>query len=154
MNSRSSGLRPILLAEDNPNDVELTLAALQSARLENEVVVVHDGGQALAWLRCTGDYAYRSPVPPAFILLDLKMPRVDGLATLRAIRADPQLRSTPVVILTSSREENDLVTSYHLGANAYVVKPVEFDSFITAVSQLGVFWAELNEPAPVRQLTF
>eukprot|EP01036_Dinobryon_divergens_P053241 gene53241-biopygen43806 len=149
MSPVSSGLRPILLAEDNPNDVELTLAALQSARLANEVAVVHDGEQALAWLRRTGPYAARPSTPPAVILLDLKMPRVDGLETLRQIRADPALRAIPVVILTSSREENDLVTGYQLGANAYVVKPVDFEGFITAVAQLGVFWAVLNEPVPL-----
>ena len=141
-------LRPILLAEDNPNDVELTLAALHSVQLANEIVVVHDGAQALDWLRRQGAYAHRPPAAPAVILLDLKMPRVDGLETLRAIRADPALASLPVVILTSSREESDLVSSYQLGANAYVVKPVEFDSFISAVSQLGLFWAVLNEPPP------
>lgn len=141
-------LRPILLAEDNPNDVELTLDALHSANLANEVVVVHDGAAALDWLRGRGAYSGRATEAPAVVLLDLKMPRVDGLEVLRQVRADATLRTTPVVILTSSREERDLLTSYELGVNAYVVKPVDFDSFINAVNQLGVFWAVLNEPPP------
>lgn len=140
-----SDLRPILVAEDNPNDVELTLAALHSANLANEICVVTDGAAALDFLYCRGEYATRNPVRPAVLLLDLKMPKVDGLEALRQIRADPLHRHLPVVVLTSSREENDLVTSYNLGANAYVVKPVDFDAFISAVSQLGVFWAVINE---------
>ncbi len=141
-------LRPILLAEDNPNDIELTLAALHSANLANEVVVVHDGAAALDWLHARGPFAARAPVVPAVVILDLKMPKVDGLEVLRHIRADAALRTLPVVILTSSREESDLVRGYSLGANAYVVKPVDFDNFISAVSRLGVFWAVLNEPPP------
>jgi CheY-like chemotaxis protein len=142
-------LRPILLAEDNPNDVELTLSALRDANLVNEIVVVNDGAAALDWLHRRGDYAGQPPVTPAVVILDLKMPKVDGLEVLRQIRADPALHILPVVILTSSREESDLVKGYHLGVNAYVVKPVEFEDFISAVSQLGVFWAVLNEPPPV-----
>jgi CheY-like chemotaxis protein len=141
-------LRPILLAEDNPNDVELTLAALHSLNLANEIVVVNDGAQAMDFLCRRGTFSARPPVDPAVIVLDLKMPRVDGLEALRQIRADARLRVLPIVILTSSREENDLVKGYQLGANAYVVKPVDFDQFISAVSQLGVFWALINEPPP------
>ena|ERR1041385_2755817 len=143
-----STLRPILLAEDNPNDVELTLTALHSLNLANEIVVVHDGAQALDFLRRKNRFAGRADQTAAVVILDLKMPKVDGLEALRQIRADPLLRLLPVVILTSSREEADLVKGYELGANAYVVKPVGFDEFISAISQLGVFWAVVNEPPP------
>lgn len=143
-----SNLRPILLAEDNPNDVELTLSALHSLHLANAVEVVHDGAQALDFLHRRNRFATRPDVRPAVVVLDLKMPRIDGLEALRQIRADPTLRTLPVVILTSSREEADVVRGYELGANAYVVKPVDFDQFIAAVSQLGVFWALVNEPPP------
>lgn len=143
-----SNLRPILLAEDNPNDVELTLTALHSLNLANEICVVRDGAEALDFVFRRGAYAGRADRMPAVILLDLKMPRVDGLEALRQIRADEKLRALPVVILTSSREESDLVRGYQLGANAYVVKPVDFEAFISAVSQLGVFWALVNEPPP------
>jgi CheY-like chemotaxis protein len=141
-------LRPILLAEDSPNDVELTLAALHSLNLANEIVVVPDGAQALDFLRRQNRFGARAEMAPAVILLDLKMPKVDGLDVLREIRRDPNLRALPVVILTSSREESDLVRGYELGANAYVVKPVDFDEFISAVTKLGVFWALVNEPPP------
>jgi CheY-like chemotaxis protein len=141
-------LRPILLAEDNPNDVELTLGALHSLHLANEIVVVHDGAQALDFVFRRGAFAGRSAAAPAVVLLDLKMPRVDGLEALRRIRADPVHGRLPVVILTSSREENDLVRGYELGANGYVVKPVDFEAFISTVTQLGVFWALVNEPPP------
>ena len=141
-------LRPILLAEDNPNDVELTLTALHSLNLANEIVVVNDGAEVLDFLRRRNRFRERPDVPPAVILLDLKMPRVDGLEALRQIRADAEIRTLPIVILTSSREESDLVKGYQLGANAYVVKPVDFEQFISAVSQLGVFWALINEPPP------
>jgi CheY-like chemotaxis protein len=141
-------LRPILLAEDNPNDVELTLTALHSLNLANEIIVVNDGAKVMDFLHRRRDFSARPPVHPAVIMLDLKMPRMDGLEALRQIRADPELRVLPIVILTSSREENDLVKGYQLGANAYVVKPVDFDQFISAVSQLGVFWALINEPPP------
>ena len=144
-----SHLRPILLAEDNPNDVELTLTALHSLNLANEIVVVNDGAQVLDFLHRRNTFSSRPAVAPAVILLDLKMPRVDGLAALQQIRSDPALRMLPIVILTSSREENDLVKGYELGANAYVVKPVDFDQFISAISQLGVFWALINEPPPL-----
>jgi CheY-like chemotaxis protein len=145
-----SALRPILLAEDNPNDVELTLTALHSLNLGNEITVVHDGAQALDFLLRRNAFAGRPDVRPVVAIIDLKMPRVDGLETLRQIRQDPMLRNLPVVILTSSREEADVVQGYELGANAYVVKPVDFDAFISAVSQLGVFWVLVNEPPPAR----
>ena len=145
-----ANLRPILLAEDNPNDVELTLTALHSLNLANEIIVVNDGAQVLDFLHRRNNFSSRPAVDPAVILLDLKMPRVDGLEALRQIRTDPVHRMLPIVILTSSREENDLVQGYELGANAYVVKPVDFDQFISAISQLGVFWALINEPPPAR----
>lgn len=142
-------LRPILLVEDSPNDVELILTALQEARLLNEITVTHDGEQALDYLFRRGRHAGRTGPEPAVILLDLKMPKVDGREVLRRIRADAKLRLTPVVVLTSSREEQDLFETYNLGANAYLVKPVKFDAFISAVGKLGVFWALLNEPPPL-----
>ncbi|HZZ59045.1 MAG TPA: response regulator [Opitutaceae bacterium] len=147
-----SNLRPILLAEDNPNDVELTLSALHSLNLANEIVVTKDGRDALDWLHSQGDYAGRPRPHPAVLLIDLKMPRIDGLEVLRQVRADPSTRTMAVVLLTSSREESDLVKGYALGANAYVVKPVAFEQFIAAVNQLGVFWALLNEPPPSQPL--
>ena len=143
-------LKRILLAEDNANDVELTLAALRANRLANEVIVVRDGAEAMDYLRRTGPYADRPPSLPALMLLDLKMPKVDGLEVLRLVKADPDLRMLPVVVLTSSREEQDLVRSYNLGVNAYVVKPVDFSAFMDAVKLLGGFWALLNEPPPGR----
>ena len=141
-------LKRILLAEDNANDLELTLAALQQHNLANEIIAVRDGAEALDYLYHRGAYAGRDGGPPALVLLDLKMPKVDGLEVLETIKADPQLRLVPVVMLTSSREESDLIRSYKLGANAYVVKPVDFRSFIDAVRQLGAFWAVVNEPPP------
>lgn len=139
----------ILLAEDNPNDVELTLEALAEHNLANRVTVAHDGVEAMEYLRCEGACADRAPGLPAVLLLDIKMPRKDGLEVLREIRGDPQLKRLPVVILTSSREEQDIITSYDLGVNAYVVKPVDFRSFIDAVEHLGVFWALINERPPL-----
>lgn len=144
-----SALRPILLAEDSPNDVELIITALRDARLVNEIVITHDGEQALDYLFRRGPHAGRTTPEPAVILLDLKMPKIDGREVLRRIRADPTLRLTPVVVLTSSREEQDLFETYNLGANAYLVKPVDFEAFISAVGKLGVFWALLNEPPPL-----
>lgn len=141
-------LKRIVLAEDNPNDVELTLAALSDINLANEVVVVRDGAEALDYLFRRNQYAQRPPGNPAVLLLDLKMPKIDGLDVLRAIKADDQLKTIPVVMLTSSREEQDLVSSYKLGVNAYVVKPVDFRAFIDAVRQMGAFWAVINEPPP------
>ena len=143
-----SDLKRILLAEDNPKDVELTLTALDEYRLANEVVVVTDGAEALDYLYCRGKYAMRTGSHPALVLLDLKMPKVDGLEALRTIKNDDKLKSIPVVILTSSREEKDLIESYKLGVNAYVVKPVDFQQFIEAVKELGAFWALINEPPP------
>ncbi len=143
-------LRPILLAEDNANDVELTLAALRENRIANEVVVVRDGAETLDYLFRRNRYADRLGSDPGVVLLDLKMPKVDGLEVLRAVKADPALRTIPIVVLTSSREEHDLVKSYDLGVNAYVVKPVSFPEFIEAVKLLGGFWAILNEPPLTR----
>jgi CheY-like chemotaxis protein len=141
-------LKRILYAEDNPKDVELTLAALEEHNLANEVVVVSDGAEALDYLYCRGKFQLRTPENPAVVLLDLKMPKVDGLEVLRTIRSDERLKLTPVVIMTSSREEQDLINGYMLGTNAYVVKPVDFQQFIDAVKQLGAFWAVFNEPPP------
>ncbi len=138
----------ILLVEDSPNDAELTLTALAEHNLANEVVVLRDGAEALDYLYGRGAYAGRSNGLPAVILLDLKMPKVDGLGVLRVVKSDERLRSIPVVMLTSSREERDLVESYRLGVNAYVVKPVDFRAFIGAVKQLGAFWAIVNEAPP------
>ena len=138
----------ILLAEDNQNDVELTLAALEGKELAQHVEVVHDGAEALDYLCCRGQYAGRRTGNPAVILLDLKMPKMDGMQVLAAIRNDPALNLIPVVILTSSREEKDLVRGYEGGANAYVVKPVHFEEFLAAVRDLGVFWAVHNEGPP------
>jgi CheY-like chemotaxis protein len=144
-------IKRILLAEDNPNDVELTLAALKDCRLSNEVEVVHDGAEALDYIYRRGMYAEREEGLPGVILLDLKMPRVDGLEALRQIKSDPAIRYIPVVMLTSSREERDLVLSYDLGVNAFVVKPVDFDQFVAAIRALGMFWAIVNEPPPRKQ---
>ena len=144
-----SDLRTILLAEDNPKDVELTLEALSEHNLANQVVVVKDGVEAMEFLRCEGKYKLRQQGNPAVVLLDIKMPRMDGIEVLQAIRKDPTLKTLPVVMLTSSREEPDLKRSYEFGANAYVVKPVDFKDFIDAVKQVGVFWAVLNEFPPL-----
>ena len=141
-------LRTILLAEDNANDVELTLAALRQNHVVNDVVVVRDGAEALDYLYRRNSYAGRSGGIPVVLLLDLKMPKVDGLEVLRAVKSDPQLKTMPIVVLTSSREEQDLVKSYDLGVNAYVVKPVDFQGFIEAVKLVGGFWAVVNEPPP------
>jgi CheY-like chemotaxis protein len=141
-------VRTILLAEDNANDVELTLAALHSNRVANHVVVVRDGAEALDYLYRRGAFASRQIEPPGLILLDLKMPKVDGLEVLRTVKGDPVLRSTPVVVLTSSREESDLLRTYDLGVNAYVVKPVVFNDFMEAIKVLGQFWAVVNQPPP------
>lgn len=143
-----SKLMRILLAEDNENDIELTLSALAECRLSNEVEVVHDGADALDYLYARGKFAGRNGGLPGVILLDLKMPRVDGLEVLRQIKSDPDLRQVPVVMLTSSREERDLYTSYNLGVNAFVVKPVDFNQFVEAIRTLGVFWAIVNEQPP------
>ena len=141
-------LKPILLVEDNPKDVELSLVALGKTQLANEVVVVRDGAEALDYLRCAGEYSERAQGNPAVVLLDLKLPKIDGLQVLEQIKRDPDLQAIPVVILTASREEKDLLRSYKNGVNAYVVKPVSFKEFISAIQDLGVFWALLNEPPP------
>ena len=139
-----SHLRPILLVEDNLNDVELALSALKRNRIANEIVVARHGGEALDYLHRRGPHAERKD-DPIFVLLDLKMPMMDGLAVLKEMKADEKLRMIPVVMLTSSSEEADLVRSYQLGVNAYVVKPVDFPQFIDVIKQLGVFWAVINQ---------
>lgn len=141
-------LRRILLVEDDANDLELTLTALSDHGMANKVDVVCDGAEALDYLFCTGEHAGRVTGPPAVVLLDIKLPKVDGVEVLRRIKSDAELRVVPVVMLTSSREERDLVESYRIGANAFVVKPVEFSSFVEAVKQVGAFWAVVNEPPP------
>ena len=138
-------LRTILLAEDNPKDVELTLEAMAENNLANNIFVVKDGVEALEFLHCEGKYKQRKEGNPALILLDIKMPRMDGIEVLRQIRSDASLKRIPVVVLTSSREEKDLFNTYELGVNAYVLKPVDFKQFIEAVKQIGSFWAILNE---------
>ncbi|HEY6239649.1 MAG TPA: response regulator [Burkholderiales bacterium] len=141
-------LRPILLAEDNLNDIELVLAALKKNNLANEIVVTRDGAEALDYLYRRGQFRSREDGLPIAMLLDLKMPKVDGLEVLKQIKADDALKVIPVVMLTSSREEADLVKSYQLGVNAYVVKPVGFQQFVDAIKQTGMFWAVINEPPP------
>lgn len=141
--------RTILLVEDNPDDVELTLHAFQESQSANEIVVVRDGAEALEYLFVSGRYATRdASVVPEVVLLDLKLPKVDGLEVLRRIRSDARTRRLPVVILTSSKEEQDMLRSYDLGANSFVRKPVDFVSFIEAARQLGLYWLVLNEPPP------
>ncbi len=141
-------LKPIVLVEDNPHDLELTLVALERSQLANDVVVLRDGAEAVNYLLRREPHADREPGNPAVMLLDLKLPKVDGLEVLGLVRGTPELCSIPVVMLTSSREEPDLEKAYELGVNAYVVKPVEFRDFVAAISDLGVFWAVLNEPPP------
>ena len=140
--------RRILMVEDDPRDVELTLTALEDYKLANEVVVCRDGQEALDYLFGRGKFSGRANENPAVILLDLKLPKVDGLEVLEQIKSDERLRLIPVVMLTSSHEEKDMMRSYKLGVNAYVVKPVDFHEFINAVKELGVFWAVINEPPP------
>ncbi len=141
-------LKRILLAEDSERDVELTLAALDEHNLANEVVVVHDGEEALDYLHHRGQFSGHANGQPVVVLLDLKMPKIDGLEVLRHMRADPVLKHIPVVMITSSREEQDLLRSYQLGVNAYVVKPVDFQQFVASIKQVGFFWAIVNEPPP------
>jgi DNA-binding response OmpR family regulator len=138
----------ILMVEDDPKDVELSMTALEDYNLVNEVVVARDGEEALDYLFCRGKFQDRSSDNPAVILLDLKLPKVDGLEVLREIKSDAKLKMIPVVVLTSSKEEKDMVTSYKLGVNAYVVKPVDFHEFVNAIKELGVFWALINQPPP------
>ena len=143
-----STLGRILIVEDDPNDVELTLTALDEYNLANEVVVTRDGEEALDYLYCRGNFKTRSNDNPAVLLLDLKLPKRDGLEVLQQIKSDEKLKMIPVVVLTSSHEERDVVASYKLGVNAYVVKPVDFHEFVNAVKELGVFWALINESPP------
>lgn len=143
-----TSLGRILLVEDDPKDTELTLTALEEYNLTNEVVVTADGEQALDYLYCRGKFQTRTNGNPAVLLLDLKLPKVDGLEVLQLVKSDEKLKMIPVVVLTSSREERDMVASYKLGVNAYVVKPVDFHEFVNAIKELGVFWAIINEPPP------
>ena len=143
-----SELGRILMVEDDPRDVELTLMALGEYNLANEVVVARDGEEALDYLYCRGEFNARPDDNPAVMLLDLKLPKVDGLQVLQQIRSDERLKLIPVVVLTSSHEEKDMIRSYKLGVNAYVVKPVDFHEFVNAIKELGVFWALINEPPP------
>jgi CheY-like chemotaxis protein len=138
----------ILMVEDDAKDVELTLTALEEYHLANEVIITRDGEKALDYLYRRGEYKTRSSDNPAVILLDLKLPKVDGLEVLKEIKSDGKLGMIPVVVLTSSKEEKDMVASYKLGVNAYVVKPVDFHEFVNAIKELGVFWAIINEPPP------
>ena len=138
----------ILIVEDDPRDVELTLTALEDYKLANEVVVCRDGQEALDYLHSRGKFSDRVNENPAVMLLDLKLPKVDGLEVLQRIKSDERLRLIPVVVLTSSHEEKDMIRSYKLGVNAYVVKPVDFHEFVNAVRELGAFWAVVNEPPP------
>lgn len=141
-------LKPILLVEDNPKDLELTLLALEKTNLANDVVTVRDGAEAVDYLFRKGVYGDREPGNPAVVLLDLKLPKIDGIEVLQRIKAEPSLQAVPVVMLTTSREEKDLTRSYKLGVNAFVVKPVGFKEFLDAIQDLGIFWAVLNEPPP------
>ena len=143
-----NNLGRILMVEDDPKDVELTLTALEDYNLTNEVVVTRDGEEALDYLYCRGSFKMRTNENPAVLLLDLKLPKIDGLEVLQQIKSDEKLKMIPVVVLTSSREERDMVASYKLGVNAYVVKPVDFHEFVNAIKELGVFWAITNEPPP------
>ena len=136
------------MVEDDPKDVELTLTALEEYNLANEVVVARDGEQALDYLYHRGEFKTRANGNPAVMLLDLKLPKVDGLEVLKQIKSDKNLALIPVVVLTSSKEEKDMVASYKLGVNAYVVKPVDFHEFVNAIKELGAFWAVINEPPP------
>jgi two-component system response regulator len=146
------GAKTILLVEDNPDDVALTLRALKQSRIANEVAVAEDGEKALDYLFATGPYAGRdTSTQPTVILLDLKLPKIDGLDVLRRLRADERTKLLPVVILTSSKEERDLINGYSVGANAYIRKPVDFVQFSEAIQQLGLFWLVLNEPPPARR---
>jgi len=138
----------ILLVEDDPKDTELTMTALEEYNLSNEVVVATDGEEALDYLYYRGKFQRRSGENPAVMLLDLKLPKVDGLEVLQRVKADENLKMIPVVVLTSSREERDMLSSYKLGVNAYVVKPVDFHEFVNAIKELGIFWAIINEPPP------
>ncbi len=141
-------LRPILLVEDDPKDLELTMAALANCRLANEIIIARDGAEAVDYLFATGAHDGRNTGDPAVVLLDLKLPKLDGIEVLERVKNDPTRRQIPIVMLTSSREERDLVRSYALGANAFVVKPVDFSAFFEAIKALGLFWAAINETPP------
>ncbi|MGN6386114.1 MAG: response regulator [Verrucomicrobiota bacterium] len=141
-------VKKILYVEDSENDIELTTEALRGLSLANEIVVARDGVEALDYLYSRGKYQNRNQELPVLILLDLKLPKISGLEVLKTIKSDPNLRTVPVVVLTSSREEKDLVEGYRLGVNAYVVKPVDFQQFVQSVRNLGCFWAVINEPPP------
>jgi CheY-like chemotaxis protein len=144
----TDSLGRILIVEDDPKDVDLTLTALEEYNLANEVVVTHDGEEALDYLHSRGSFKARPNGNPAVVLLDLKLPKVDGLEVLEQMKSDQKLKMIPVVVLTSSRQERDLVASYKYGVNAYVVKPVDFHEFVNAIKELGSFWAVINEPPP------
>jgi CheY-like chemotaxis protein len=148
MDAEKMNIKNILLVEDDPRDMELTLAALETHNLANKVFTVHDGEEALDYLYRRGKFKMHSGANPIVVLLDLKMPKVSGLEVLKIIKADEQLKIIPVVVLTSSRETPDLIECYKHGVNSYVVKPVDFGEFVTAVKQLGIFWAAVNEPPP------
>jgi len=138
----------ILMVEDDPKDVELTLTALEDYNLANEVIVARDGEEALEYLYSRGKFKTRSDGNPSVMLLDLKLPKVDGLEVLKQVKSEEKLRMIPTVVLTSSKEEKDMVASYKLGVSAYVVKPVDFHEFVNAIKELGIFWAVINEPPP------
>jgi two-component system response regulator len=149
MNTRANVME-ILLVEDNPHDLELTLRALQKANISNSIEVARDGAEALDLIFCEGVHAGRKIEDgPKVILLDLKLPKVDGLEVLRRVKTDPRTRATPVVVLTSSKEQRDVVESYNLGVNSYIVKPVNFERFAEAVKELGFYWLLLNQPPKV-----
>ena len=144
--------RIILLVEDNPNDVKLTMSAFEKSNVSNEIVVVSDGEEAIDYLFATGRHAGRDPkVMPEVVLLDMKLPKIDGLGVLRRLRADERTRRLPIVILTTSKEEKDITSSYNLGANSFVRKPVDFVQFIDAARHLGLYWLVMNEPPPRRE---
>lgn len=144
------GEKVILLVEDDPDDRELTEITLRESNIANRVVAVHDGVEALEYLLATGQYAGREPPLPQVVILDLRLPRLDGLEVLKRMRAHPRTRLIPVVVMTSSIQEEDLIASYHLGANSFMRKPLEFHRFAEAVRQLGMYWLLLNEPPPLR----
>jgi CheY-like chemotaxis protein len=144
----NTNIKHILIAEDDPRDLQLTMAALEEYNMANKVSVVSDGAEALDYLYCRGKYSMRPPGNPVAMLLDLKMPKMGGIEVLKTVKADENLKSIPIIVLTSSREDPDLVECYNNGVNAYVVKPVDFSEFMNAVKQLGVFWMAVNEPPP------
>ncbi len=148
--AKNTALKPILLVEDNDDDVDLILHAFKKTNLANDVVVARDGQDALDFLYRKGTHAKRSDVNPGLVLLDLKLPKVDGLEVLKQIKADKKLKTVPVVVFTASREEKDQLESYNLGVNAYVVKPMDFKDFIVAIGELGLFWAVFNEAPPAK----